>query len=248
MPIYEKSTRELFFEMADELLSNEDATIDRAAIIQWFQSRYPKIKRTTVTAHICQMSTNAPSRIHHNVGSQHDLLYRIDRDRFRRFSADRDPAPIYVAAEESEDDDVDEVDANEMQRDEREFAYERDLKNFLAKNLQVIEPSLTLYRDEDGITGIEFPAGGRFIDILAIDASGAFVTIELKVSKGYDRAIGQLLRYIGWIEKNLADDKPVRGIIIAAKITDDLKLACSCIKGVKLFEYELAVQLQEVLP
>jgi RecB family endonuclease NucS len=78
-----------------------------------------------------------------------------------------------------------------------EFAYERDLQNYLAKNLHRVEPGLRLY-EEDEISGIEFPVGGRFIDILAVDNQGNYVIIELKVSKvsrGYDRVIGQLLRY-----------------------------------------------------
>jgi len=244
MPIYDKSTRELFFDMAAELLPDEDSTIDRADITQWFQSRYPKIKKATVTAHIRQMSTNAPSRVHHNVGPNHDLLYQLDERRFRRFRSGHDPEPIYA------DSDVggDEIGDDESTEEPREFAYERDLKNFLSKNLHIIEADLTLYQDEDGITGIEFPVGGRFIDILAIDGSGALVVIELKVSKGYDRVIGQLLRYIGWIERNLAENKKVRGVIVASAITEDLKLACSRLQGVKLFEYELAVKLKEVMP
>ncbi|MFZ4665357.1 MAG: endonuclease NucS domain-containing protein, partial [Prochlorotrichaceae cyanobacterium] len=84
-----------------------------------------------------------------------------------------------------------------------EFAYESDLRDYLAKNLQVIEPGLMLY-EEEGITGVEFPVGGRFIDILAVDSNGDFVVIELKVSRGYDRVIGQLLRYMAWIQKNQA--------------------------------------------
>ena len=63
------------------------------------------------------------------------------------------------------------------------FVYESDLRNSLSKNLQVLEPGLKLY-EEEGITGVEFPAGGRFIDILALDPIGAYVVIELKVSHG----------------------------------------------------------------
>ncbi len=92
-----------------------------------------------------------------------------------------------------------------------EFAYESDLRDYLAKNLQVIEPGLKLY-EEEGITGVEFPVGGRFIDILAVDFNGDFVVIELKVSRGYDRVIGQLLRYMAWIQKNQAEPgQTVRG-------------------------------------
>jgi endonuclease len=128
----------------------------------------------------------------------------------------------------------------------RKTLYESDLRDFLAKNLSVIEPGLRLYQDE-GITGVEFPVGGRSIDILAVDARDGLVVIELKVSKGYDRVIGQLLRYMGWIEKHHAEPgQPVRGIIAAREISEDLKLACSLLSNVSLYEYKLSVVLQKV--
>jgi RecB family endonuclease NucS len=93
---------------------------------------------------------------------------------------------------------------------------------------------------------VEYDAGGRFIDILAVDKNGQFVVIELKVSKGYDRVIGQLLRYIAWVEKNLSDGVQVRGFIVANEISDDLRLATRKIPGVKLFQYKLAFSLEDV--
>ncbi len=53
-------------------------------------------------------------------------------------------------------------------RDSAEFGFEKDLQNFLVKNLDLIEPGLKLYENE-GITGVEYPVGNRFADILAID-------------------------------------------------------------------------------
>jgi hypothetical protein len=104
---------------------------------------------------------------------------------------------------------------------------------------------LSLYTEE-GFTGVEFPVGGRFMDILAVDAQGRFVVIELKVSRGYDRVIGQLMRYMAWVQKNLADGATVRGIIVANEITDDLKLAASLLANVKLVEYEISFKLNHV--
>ena len=110
----------------------------------------------------------------------------------------------------------------------------------------MIEPGLRLYEDE-GIRGIEFPVGGRFIDILAVDESNAYVVVELKVSRGYDRVVGQLLRYIAWIEQHHAEPAQcVRGVIVAKEISEDLKLACSRVQGVRLFEYKLSVTLKPI--
>jgi hypothetical protein len=110
-----------------------------------------------------------------------------------------------------------------------EFAYEADLRNYLAKNLSLIEPGLALYVDEaTGVSGIEFPVGGRFIDILAVSERGDFVVLELKVSRGYDRVVGQLMRYMAWVRKNKAKaGQRVRGVIVAREISEDLLLACS---------------------
>lgn len=123
---------------------------------------------------------------------------------------------------------------------------ESDLRNFLSKNLHVLEHGLRLY-EEEGITGVEFPAGGRFIDILALDLKGAYVVIELKVSRGYDRAVGQLRRYMGWVAKNHADPgQAVRGVIVAREISQDLVLACSGLSDVELFEYKMSVSVRRI--
>ena len=93
---------------------------------------------------------------------------------------------------------------------------------------------------------MEYEVKGRFIDILAVDKNKNFVVIELKVSKSYDRVIGQLLRYKNWIQKELTNEgQIVRGIIIANEISEDLVIACMGQPNIKLYEYELSVKLCE---
>ncbi len=59
--------------------------------------------------------------------------------------------------------------------------------------------------------------------------------------------VGQLLRYMAWIQRHHAEPRQaVRGIIIAREISDDLKLACSYLPDVLLYEYELSVALRKV--
>lgn len=219
--------------------------------MSWFRTNYPKIKTGTISAHLLRMSVNAPSRVHYSVhqNGEDDLFYQIDGSHFRLYDAASDPAPIYVRApseggesgrhEESQE-------GGEEPSESAGFAYESDLRDFLSRNLTIIEPGLRLY-EEEGISGVEFPVGGRFVDILALDKIKNFVVVELKVSSGYDRVVGQILRYMAWIEKHQAEPgQQVRGVIIARQITEDLRLAASKIPDVGLFEYDLSVSLRKV--
>lgn len=191
---------------------------------------------------------NAPSRIHYGV-NQHgedDLLFQIDGGHFRLYEPEKDPQPIYTSLESKKVEEINEETPEAASDTQTGFAYESDLRDFLSRNLFLIEPGLHLY-EEEGITGIEFPVGGRSIDILAVDQQKNYVVIELKVSRAYDRVIGQLLWYMAWIEKNQAEPaQKVRGVIIAREITDDLFLAASKIPDVKLFDYDLSVTLKPV--
>lgn len=129
-----------------------------------------------------------------------------------------------------------------------EFAYESDLRDFLARNLRVIEPGLDLYQDDVG-NGIEYPvAGAGRIDILAKGQDGRLVVIELKVARGRNPAIGQLLYYMGWVDANLSATGKSRGIIVAKEVSDDLRLACQRIPDVSLYKYTLSVATTKVYP
>jgi endonuclease len=254
MQIYERPTKSLMVDWAKETLS-PGQTFKKSAAVQWFAKNYPKIKSNTVNMHVEGMAVNNPFRKHHpsvKAGSGHDLFYKMGPDQFRLWVPESDPAPRYKDdIERQELNDTENIAAETEPETEagveaaREFAFERDLRNYLVKNLALIEPGLRLY-DEEGITGVEFPVGGRLIDILAIDKDGCYVVVELKVSRGYDRVVGQLLRYMGWVEQNMEPSHPVRGIIVAKEITSDLKLAVSRVSGVRLIEYEISFELRSV--
>lgn len=247
MSIYQKSVKMLFKDLIQDLKIEKGQMIERQRIYAWFNQKYPLIKQGTISAHLILFSINAPSRIHHPIdssGGKDDLFYQLDSRRFRLYDPTSDPPPIYPKTfyEETA------TQVEEIQDEETEFAYERDLQNFLAKNLNLIEAGLSLYKEE-GITGLEFPVGGRAIDILAVDKLKNFVVIELKVSRGYDKVVGQILRYIAWVRKNLAgNNQQVRGIIIAREMTEDLLLACSEESHkIDLYEYRLSVSLKKII-
>jgi hypothetical protein len=243
MPIYDKPVRALMRDMVAALGLQKGQVFSRDQVVEWFSEKYPLIKRGTITAHLILFATNAPSRVHHNAKPDDDLFFQIDPSHFRLFDPTVDPTPIYPGQVNQDGSALPRVSPAEPEPP-TEFAYESDLRDFLAKNLHLLEPGLRLYQDE-GITGVEFPAGGRFIDILAVDSANGYVVIELKVSKGYDRVVGQLLRYMAWVGENHAEaGQRVRGVVVAREISSDLVLACSMVPNVELVEYELSVRLK----
>lgn len=250
--IYEKSTRALLKDMIKDWNLQPGQVFTTSRVLEWFQQHYPKLKPASLRAHLVQSSTNDKSRLHHpSTNEGDDLFYKVEAGQFRLYEPGRDPAPIHelvqgdVAREEALVADVDDQ-AEDATSASSEFLLERDLQRYLAENLECIEPGLHLY-EEDGLRGFEFDAGGRRIDILAVDRNGAFVVLELKVSKGYDRVVGQLLRYMNWVRRELAEPgQRVRGMIVCRSMSEDLRLACASNSDVELFEYKLSVAVSRV--
>ena len=86
---------------------------------------------------------------------------------------------------------------------------EKGIENFYAANLHLIEAGLKLL-DQQFATAI------GPIDILCKDSSGQFVVIEVKAEEAKDSVFGQVLRYIGWVHRNMdSGHKNVRGVIVA---------------------------------
>lgn len=125
------------------------------------------------------------------------------------------------------------------------FGTEAHLRDYLARNLELIEPGLELFVDDSGNDGVEYPTPIGRIDILAIDDSGGFVVIELKVSRGTDSAAGQVMRYKNWVKMNLGEHKRVRGIIIAQHISKKLLYAIAGDEDISAREYDISLNLRD---
>ena len=73
-----------------------------------------------------------------------------------------------------------------------------------------------------------------------------FVLFELKLSRGADKAMGRISRYMGWVKRNLATDKKVGGVTVAREVDENLKYAASIVLDINLFEYELHFKIRPV--
>jgi len=97
------------------------------------------------------------------------------------------------------------------------ISMENDLRDFLAENIFLVEKGLALVGKE-----YDTREAGR-IDLLCKDKNGYYVVIELKKGRIGHEVVGQTLKYMGWVQKNLS--KKVRGIIIVNEPDDKLLYA-----------------------
>jgi hypothetical protein len=129
---------------------------------------------------------------------------------------------------------------------ESQFALEAHLEEFIDKNWKHINFGVQLIKYEvDDQSGRQFPAGPWSIDFLCLDVvTGDLVVIELKRGKTSDAAVGQVLRYMGWVSENLSKPgQKVRGIIISQEVDDALKYAVRGLSNVNVLTYKVDFKL-----
>ena len=91
-------------------------------------------------------------------------------------------------------------------------------------------------------TGYEYPTSIGRIDLLAKRRDGQeYLVIGLKRGQTSDDTIGQILRYMGWVEVELLESgECVRGLIIAHSEDDRLRYALRRVQDVELKLYEVS--------
>jgi hypothetical protein len=204
----------------------------------------------TLQGHLYGCCINNPTGIKHHRGFPRFLYYRgggeyeiYDAGRHGVF--DEKGYPEGQAPADIGNDDLREEIAQQIEEKiGTEFAYEAHLRDYLAKNLSILEDGLILW-SPNGASAIEFQLEGRRIDILVKDRSGIPVVIELKLSRGHDRTVGQALYYRAKL-KQLFSITKVRIVLVAAEITDELRLAASEVNDIELFQYSLTMKLDPV--
>ena len=134
-----------------------------------------------------------------------------------------------------------------------EFVKEQHLQQYLVNHWEQMELSeqWEIYSDaDDPEAGVEFSTGIGRPDILLTHTSEARVCIlELKKGSTSDRAVGQLLRYVGWVRDHIEDlegvsaNADVEGRLIVNEPSEKLEYAISVVPELMLYEYEMEVAL-----
>lgn len=130
------------------------------------------------------------------------------------------------------------------------FGLEKHLHEFLVANWSKIDLGhhWNLFEEDGEVAGIEYPCPnvGK-IDILATAKTGnQWLVIELKRAQTSDETVGQVLRYMGYVRRQLAKPgETVHGLIIAHDVDAKLLYALDSLPNVELMQYSVNFQLRK---
>lgn len=241
----------MIYEAVESLSSvDSDLPITYAQITDRINEHYEKQTKSNVARYVISMTVNAPSRINYGnrkprlitEASPRDFLFSVDSESVVKYDPHKHGIWEIRKSGKSGQVIVSKVETK-IQKTENPssaFALESHLRDYLAKNLG----TLKIHDKKLELIRTEYSTGVGYVDILAKDDEDNFYIFELKCSKGTDKALGQILRYMGWFIAEEAKDRKVFGIIVAEKIDPKLKYATRASSNIDLFEYEVNFQLK----
>lgn len=130
------------------------------------------------------------------------------------------------------------------------FALERHLHDYMYDNWDALEISdhwSIFEREGEPDAGYELRTPVGRLDLLAKHRSEArWLVIELKREKSADAVVGQVLRYMGWVQAHLAESgETVEGLIVATEGSPQLHYAIHAAPAVSFKSYEVEFRLKD---
>jgi len=223
-----------------EAVKELGGVVSTREVIDYIYRKYPDKpwQPVSIRCHLIGLSVNHPSSKHYPTLSRQACLFYVGGGRYKLYDPEKD-LDVYGRGENPSDG----MDSDEYI--EATISLERDLEEYLIRDLNQIETGLELY-SKGGVTGRQFNTEVGRIDILAIDKNGDFVVIELKAGTASNSVIGQILGYISWVRQNISQGRNVRGIIIADDFDKRVKYAVSETPNISLKKYEVTFILKDV--
>ena len=141
------------------------------------------------------------------------------------------------------------VSTDETVEDPIAFAMEKHLEDFLVHNWAQTELSkeFNIYEEDGERVGQQYPTDTGPIDILAISKDKKrLLVVELKKGRASDVVVGQALRYMGFVQNELAeDDQSVVGAIIALEDDQRIRRALSMVSSIAFYRYQVNFKLMK---
>jgi len=216
-------------------------------IMNYISNHYPdvEIKKKSFRADIMGVSVNHTSS-HHYPGNPKFLYFNTKNKTYELHDVEKHGN--WVVGKDGaylSDQDIPHEENEESFDNEAVISLERDLEEYILRNLDQIENGLKLYSDNN-ISGRQLTTDTGRIDILLVDDNKDYVVLELKAGTAKYSVIGQILGYIHDVRQNIAKEQEVRGVIIADEFDNRLIAAASEIPHVSLKKYRVNFTFEDV--
>jgi restriction system protein len=127
------------------------------------------------------------------------------------------------------------------------FAMEKHLEDFLVQNWSQTEISkeYNIYEESGEKVGQQYPTDTGPMDILAISKDKKrLLVVELKKGRASDVVVGQVLRYMGYVQEELAENgQTVSGVIIALEDDQRIRRALAVVPSINFYRYQISFKL-----
>jgi restriction system protein len=127
------------------------------------------------------------------------------------------------------------------------FAMEKHLEDFLVQNWTQTDlgKEYDIYEEEGERVGQQYATDTGPLDILAISKDKkSLLVVELKKGRASDVVVGQALRYMGYVQEELAEEgQVVKGVIIALENDQRIRRALSVVSNILFYRYEISFKL-----
>lgn len=129
------------------------------------------------------------------------------------------------------------------------FAMEKHLEDFLVQNWGQTDLGRTydIYEEEGERVGQQYPTDTGPLDILAISKDRkSLLVVELKKGRASDAVVGQVLRYMGYVQGELAaEGQSVLGVIVAPDDDQRIRRALKMVPSVSFYRYQVSFKLMK---
>lgn len=131
--------------------------------------------------------------------------------------------------------------------DQSSFALEKHLEDFLVQNWAQTElgQDYDIYKEDGEPFGKQYPTDTGPLDILAVSKDKKrLLVVELKKGRASDAVVGQTLRYMGFVQDELAEEgQTVHGAIIAHEDDQRIRRALSMTPNIVFYRYQVSFKL-----
>ncbi len=131
--------------------------------------------------------------------------------------------------------------------DAASFVLEKHLEDFLVENWAQTElgREYDIYCEDGEAIGQQYLTDTGPLDILAVSKDKqTLLVVELKKGRASDAVVGQTLRYMGYVQDELAEaGQSVRGVIIALEDDQRIRRALRMSPVIDFYRYEISFKL-----